>query len=190
MHPTAKLAALLAATASIAAPLTAQAATIGGVQYATQYDYNEFRQASDGKFFRVEIAGNPFPSMAADDTARRLLPILQDVKPRPRLTFPYDRPVEKPRPDYRLVVIFDPANDLSGDAVCNGAVRQKPATAGRVYLSGVYCRNDLALSQTTGWATAGSPDDPQVRELFSQLLRTLFDDSPARVPQLGGGTRN
>ena len=186
MRRIAKLSAALLTAAAI--PLVAHAATIGGVQYATQYDYNEFRQAHDGKVFRVEMFGNPFASMAADDTARRLLPVMQAGKPRVKLTFTYDKPVEKQRPDYRLTVIFDPANDLGGDSVCNGAMRHRPAVPGKVYVFGVYCRNDLALSQTTAWVDASSPEDPQVAELFSQLFRTLFDDSPARVPQLGGGS--
>jgi hypothetical protein len=170
--------------------LPAAAATIGGVQYATQYDFNEFRIATEGRTFQVEIGGNPFPQMAADDSARQLLPILQANKPRPRgMVFTYDKPAERPRPHYRLALIFDPANDLGGDAVCRGEVRNKPPTPGRVYVFGVYCRNDMAMSQTTGWANAQAPNDPEVGALFSQLFRVLFDDSPARLPQIGGDRR-
>lgn len=185
MHKIQKLA--VAFLAAVAIPAIVQAATIGGVQYATQYDFNEFRQATDGKTFRVEMFGNPFPSMAADDTARRLLPVMQAVKPRPNLAFTYDKPAEKRRPDYRLMIVFDPARDLGADSVCSGAMRLTPPTPGRVYVYGVYCRNDLALSQTTAWVDGASPEDPHVRELFSQLFRTLFDDSPARLPHIGGG---
>ncbi len=180
-----KLAVALLTAAAI--PLAVQAATIGGVQYATQYDYNEFRQATDGKTFRVEMFGNPFPSMAADDTARQLLPIMQSVKPRPNLTFTYDKPAEKQRPDYRLILVFDPSNDLGADSVCNGAMRQKAPTPGRVYVYGIYCRNDLALSQTTAWVDASGPNDPRVSELFSQLFRVVFNDSQAIMPHIGGG---
>ena len=40
---------------------------------------------------------------------------MQAAKPRPALTFTYDSPVERPRPDYRLVLVFDPALDLGFD---------------------------------------------------------------------------
>ncbi|MBI2738151.1 MAG: hypothetical protein HYX38_16590 [Rhodospirillales bacterium] len=44
----------------------------------------------------------------------------------------------------------------------------------------IYCRNDLALSQTTAWTNAAGPDAPQVQALFSQLFLVLFVDSPRR----------
>ena len=45
-------------------PVAALAATIGGSEYAPQYDYREFFAAADGKPFRVVLAGNPFPGDA------------------------------------------------------------------------------------------------------------------------------
>ncbi len=156
---------------------------LGGYNYAPQYDFSEFWAATDGKTFRVIVAGNPFPALPLDEVKARLLPVMQANKPRPPLVFTYEKPIEEPRPDYRLVLIFDPANDLGSASVCNGVTRLKPravGTPGRVYVYGVYCRNDLALSETTGWTQATGPDDPRMGPLFAQLFLVLFTDQPMR----------
>src|SRR4030088_57421 len=119
-----KIAAALFGLAAL--PVAASAAVIGGTYYATQYDFREFFAATDGRNFQVILAGNPFPGVDPNIVARDLLPIMQAAKPRPALPFTYDSPAERPRPDYRLVLIFDPALDLGSTAVCNGATRFRP----------------------------------------------------------------
>ncbi len=153
---------------------------MGGYNYAPQYDFSEFWAATDGRTFRVIVAGNPFPVLPFEEMKARLLPVLQANKPRPALTFTYDAPLEEQHPDYRLVLVFDPANDLGSGSVCNGVTRLKPGTPGRVYVFGVYCRNDLALSETMGWTQATGPDDPRLGQLFAQLFLVLFADRPPR----------
>ncbi len=169
------LAVLLVALLPDCAPGTAM---IGGADYAPEYDYGEFYAATDGRNFQVIVSGNPFPSMSEAEMKRRLLPVLQANKPRPNLTFTYAAPPEKPRPDYRLVLVFDAANDLTAQRVCAGQIRHKPVRTRPFDLFAVYCRDELALSQTTAWTTASSPDDPQVGRLFAQLFLVLFSDSP------------
>lgn len=173
----------LSACISGGAPVNVSGVTLGGDNYAPQYDFSEFWAATDNRTFRVVFAGNPFPALPVEEVKRRLLPVMQANKPRPNLTFTYAAPAEEQHPDYRLVLVFDPANDLGSGPVCNGVTRFKPgaaATPGRVYVYGVYCRNDLALSETTGWTQATGPDDPRVGALFSQLFLVLFTDRPMR----------
>src|SRR5216684_9020648 len=93
--------------ALIATPAIFLAAVIGGYYYAPQYDYREFFAATDGRQFQVVLAGNPFPSIDPAVVARDLLPAMQAAKPRPALTFTYDKPWPPTRPDYRLVLVFD-----------------------------------------------------------------------------------
>ncbi len=178
-----KIVATLAATAALST--AAYAATIGGVYYAPQYDYSDFWTATDNKTFQVVLEGNPFPTIPSDEVARRILPAMQAAKPRPNLTFTYDKPAEMPRPYYRLVLVFDYANDLRADAVCEGKTRTGPVTPGVFRLFAIYCRNDMAMSQTTAWTPASSPDDPRIQELFRQLFMVVFTDSPAQRPQNG-----
>jgi hypothetical protein len=171
-------------------PVAALAATIGGTEYAPQYDYREFFTAADGKPFRVVLAGTPFPGVPADTVATTLLAQMQAAKPQPRLTFTYDVPAERPRPDYRLVLVFDAVGDFGAPSACAGvAPRIKPATPGRLYVFAVYCRNDLALTQTTAWTSATGPDDPRVGELFRELFPVLFSDAMGLRPQTGGNMR-
>jgi len=106
---------------------------------------------------------------------------MQMAKPRPDLTFTYADPPEPPRPYYRLVLVFDAANDLTAARVCAGEIRHKPPVAGRPFdVFAVYCRNDLALSFTTAWTDATSPDDPRTGALFAQLFLVVFSDAPRR----------
>src|ERR1700750_2903957 len=99
-------------------PAMAVAATIGGYYYATQYDYRDFFAATDGKQFQVVLAGNAFPGVDPDTVARALLPAMQAAKPSPPLTFTYARPSPPPSPNYRLMLVFDPANSLNANPVC------------------------------------------------------------------------
>ena len=154
---------------------------IGGADYDPAYDYSEFFAVTDGRNFQVVMSGAPFPNQPAAQVRRDLLPVMQAAKPRPNLTFTYANPPEPPRPSYRMVLVFDAANDLTAARVCAGEIRHKPPVAGRSFnVFAIYCRNDLALSQTTAWTNAAGANDPQVQALFAQLFLVLFDDSPRR----------
>lgn len=172
---------VLLAGALVLGACAAPAGSIGGTDYAPQYDFSEFYAATNGKTFRVVFEGNPFPALTQPESQRRLLPVMQANRPRPRLTFTYDVPAELPRPDYRLVLVFDSAIDLSAARVCAGDVRHRPRRAeavDRFAVFAVYCRNDLALSQSTAWTPATGPEDPRVGQLFSQLFLVIFTDAP------------
>jgi hypothetical protein len=177
----------LAGLCIVAAP--ASAATIGGTYYAPQYDFAEFFAATDHRNFQIVLAGTPLPGDNPNAVARDLLPVMQAAKPRPALTFTYDAPVERPRPNYRLVLVFDAANDLNSSAVCNGAIRLKQGRPGILNVYAVYCRNDQVMSQTTAWTPASSPTDPRIDGLFRQLFQVVFSDSPAYSHHLNGNRR-
>jgi len=180
----------IAALAASLLPVGALAATIGGTEYAVQYDYREFFNAADGKTFRVVLAGEPFAGTSIETVAPPLLAQMQAARPQPRLTFTYDAPAERPRPDYRLVLVFHPAGDFGAPSVCAGdRPRLKPAAPGRFEVFAVYCRNDLALSQTTAWTRANGPDDPRIGELFRELFPVVFSDAMGLRPQAGGSMR-
>lgn len=155
--------------------------TIGGAYYDPAYDYSEFFAVTDGRNFQVVMAGAPFSNLPADQVRRALLPVMQAAKPRPNLTFTYADPPEPQSPYYRLVLVFDAANDLTAMRVCAGEIRHRPLVTGRPFnVFAVYCRNDLALSFTTAWTNATGPNDPQVQALFAQLFLVVFDDQPRR----------
>jgi hypothetical protein len=171
-------------------PMVASAAVIGGTYYAPEYDYGEFFWVADHHDFKVVLVGNPFPGTDMGSVARDLLPLMQAAKPRPALTFAYDVEAVKDQPDYRLVLVFDPANDLAGEEVCNGASRLKPGRPGLFNAYAVYCRNDMVMSETTAWTLASSANDPRVAQLFRELFMVVFPDSHALKPNVGDGNRN
>ena len=164
----------------VALPTAASAAIIGGTYYATQYDFAEFFAATDGRNFQVILAGNAFPAIDPNTVARDLLPVMQAAKPRPALTFTYDSPVERPRPDYRLVLVLDPALDLGSDSVCRGVTRFRQGRPGVFNVYAVYCRNDMSMSETTAWTQATGPTDPRINQLFRELFQVVFADGVYR----------
>lgn len=179
MRLTRRIAATLAAMATL--PALAVAATIGGAYYAPQYDFREFWAATDNKPFQVVLAGNPFPNVDPATVATTLLPMMQSAKPRPALTFTYDRPAPPPSPDYRLVLVFDPALNLNADPVCAGdPPRFRPGKPGVFYVYAIYCRNDRMLSYTTAWTDASGPGDPRIERLFRELFLVVFKEGSSR----------
>src|SRR5471032_2809119 len=179
---------LAAFTASAVLPLVGNAATLGGTNYAIQYEYRDFYIAADNKPFRVELLGNSFPGMSPEEFARRLLPVMQANKPQPRLTFTYDVPAEPPHPDYRMMLVFDAAANLTAAEVCKAGNRVKPGAPGRVSLFAVYCRNDQFLSQVLASTDAAAPDDPAMAALFRELFAVLFSRNPSLMPQTSGSS--
>ena len=171
------------------APAMASAAVIGGTNYAAQYDYSEFFSIADHHDFKVVLAGDAFANRDLGSVARDLLPVMQAAKPRPALTFAYDVAAEKDQPDYRLMLVFNAANDLGSKEVCNGVTRGNPAQPGLFRLYAVYCRNNVPMSETTAWTPASSSADPQVAELFRELFMVVWPDSHALKPQVGDGGR-
>src|SRR4029453_1302175 len=111
-------------------PVMASAAVIGGTNYASQYDYGEFFSIADHHDFKVVLAGSAFPASDLGSVARDLLPVMQAAKPRPALTFAYYVAGEKDQPDYRLMLVFNAANDLGSREVCNGITRGSAARPG------------------------------------------------------------
>lgn len=177
-------------SAAIALPAVVFAASIGGNYYAPQYDYRDFFAATDGKNFPVILAGDAFPGVNPAVVAKDLLPAMQAAKPRPALTFTYDRPLPPPSPDYRLVLIFDPANDLNADPVCAGTPpRFRPGRPGLFYVYAIYCRNAQAMSFTTAWTPATGPTDPRIEQLFRELFMVIFSDQQRRFAELNSAFR-
>jgi hypothetical protein len=160
---------------------TGRVSSVSSEDYASQYDYNQFRLASDGRTFPVLIVGNPFPQLGSGDADRRLLAVMQAHKPRPRLTFT----LEKAGPGHRLVLVFDPANEVGAARVCKGEATSGRHVPGQLSVFAVYCRGDVPMSQAIGRTTAGTPEDRDVARLFDDLFRTVFSDAPNIQPNHG-----
>jgi hypothetical protein len=171
-------------------PVAALAATIGGTEYAPQYDYREFFTAATASPSAWCCSAIPSPGMAVEQVAGTALAQMQGQQAAASPDLHYDQPAEQPRPDYRLVLMFDPGQ-RHGRVF---RVRRRQAalqagTPGRVYMQAVYCRNDLALSQTTAWTDAAWPRRSRMGELFRELFPVVFSDAMGLRPQSGGSMR-
>jgi|SRR5436190_8675315 hypothetical protein len=158
----------------------AQSGVIGGAYHAPEYDWGEFYAVTDGRNFQVIVSGNPFPSLSEAEMERRLLPLMQANKPRPNLAFTYDPPPQMPRPYYRLVLVFNSANDLNANRVCAGEIHHKPEPTRSFDLYAIYCRNDLPLSISrcsvagrcgrSGGGSSGPGADPEASSQHQQVV--------------------
>ncbi len=126
-----------------------------------------FRSSLPGILSGAADGGGETPPAAGDAGEQASLP---------NLTFTYETPPEEVRPSYRLALVFDPANDLTAARVCSGQTFLKPPTPGRLYVFGVFCRDDLALSQTTAWTQAAGPRRSAAGPTVCPTLLVLFDD--------------
>jgi hypothetical protein len=179
----------LLAVSLLLAGCASGAGSIGGADYDPAYDFSEFYRVTNGRIFRVVVAGNPFPAIAPEEMRQRLLPVMQANRPRPRLTFTYAVPAERQHPDYRMVLVFDAANDLTAARVCADQIRTKPEPSDRFSVFAVYCRNDAALSQAVARTTAVTPEDPRTGQLLRQLFRVLFiEAAPMDRPRFPFGS--
>lgn len=85
----------------------------------------------------------------------------------------------------RLVLTFNPANDLNADLVCAGMPPCfKPGTPGRFYVYAIYCRNAWAMSFMTAWPQACGPTGRRIEQLFRELFMVTFSDQQSRFESL------
>ncbi len=105
----------------------------------------------------------------------------------PRLTFTYETPPEPPRPNYRLMLVFDPANDLNSDLGLqgHGALQARQARRLQRLCHLLPQRHDDVRDHRLD--PANGPNDPRIGELFRELFMVVFSDSPALRPNQGGG---
>ncbi len=170
---------LLVTLTLLAAALPGRAQTVGGFDYAPEYDFSEFWAATDGRFFRVIVAGNPFPATALDQVKQQLLPVMQaeQAAARAHLHLPAAAGGATARLPSRAGV--RPGQRSHGCPCLRGAdfpeARPAPRIAGRVYVFGIYCRNDLGFVADHGLDTGQRPRRsaawPDVRSALPRPVR-------------------
>ena len=83
----------------------------------------------------------------------------------------------KDQPDYRLVLVFDPANDLGSKEVCNGVSRFKPGQPGLFRPMPSTAATTWRCRRPRPGRRPASANDPQVAELFRELFMVVWPDS-------------
>jgi hypothetical protein len=112
---------------------------------------------------------------------RQLLPVMQANRPRPKLTFTYDVPAELPHPDYRLVLVFDSAPDLTAARlrrrVPPQGTTERPLRAVRRLLP-----QRAGAIAGRGLDRGGEPGGPQGRPALWRALLGAVHRVPADPP--------
>jgi len=144
-----------------------------------------------------------FPAMAPEEVARLLLPVMQANSPR-QSHLHLQKPAEKPHPDYQLYLVFNAANDLGSNQVCEGVSRFKPRPPGRLKCSASIaatisrCRRPRPGRRRPGRTIHASTRCSRICSLpFSTIPRCSFPAIPAaatcvepRAPQACSANHN
>ena len=143
------------------------------------YDRSVVTHASSGGAFPLVVHGNPFPGLpqrqAVDTVARDMrLPGWF-----PQVPFAPAPVASAPRGDYRLVLVFNPAQPVSGADAC-GDLSQVPVAAsrpsGETTLRAAFCTRDEPISDTRARAASAGPGSPAFRQLLNQVSVTVFPE--------------
>lgn len=136
------------------------------------YTLSEVSYAASNRDLRVVLHGNPF-GLDAQSFAEKVLPSMQGrvFGVRTNLT---TTPNDTARPDYKVVLAFNPAETMMNSGVCtNGPIPTRPP-GGPIVVQGAFCRGG-ALTSATGWLdNPKGPDDPDFRQLISDMTFSLF----------------
>lgn len=140
------------------------------------YTTGQFAYAAAGRDLRVVVVGNPFGGQPAA-FERAVTDAMQGQHWGQRTHFTIE-PGDSARDAYRVVLLFNPPDGVTGGALCG----DRPPRAlpdgdpgGRVGVFGAFCRSDKILTRVRGTVDgAAGPNDPLFRELVGQVTNALF----------------
>ncbi len=175
------------------AACTASGVIIGASDVSVGYRPNELGFVGSGeRALRVNVVNNPFPAISNEAVSETVVSSMQGRVPFYPVNFATEPGEREYRPErrYRVLMIFDPPDDLRSVGLCRrddidtAAVRAEgdPADPARVRVMGAYCQGDRTLTRATGTAPRGAgPTDPTFDALIAQMIRTMF---PSRNKEL------
>jgi hypothetical protein len=131
----------------------------------------------------VEVVGNPFDVPKAD-LERAITGAMTGSHFGPAVDFVTTTP-EGFRSPYRIVVVFDPTQGYTPSKLCRQTQYLEPGTGEIVKAHSVLCAGGKALTGLSGRVgDVTGPDDPQFRQLISQITTNLLP--PFRPNRRGG----
>lgn len=79
------------------------------------------------------------------------------------------------KPDFRVVLAFNPPANADPRDLCAGTVATAAETGDKITVLAAFCDKSGLLSSVQGWvAKVSGPDDPRFRRLLGQVVRDLF----------------
>ena len=145
---------------------------------STAYSPLEFSSAAGGRDLATEVYGNPFPidQSSFDQTVTDLMQGKHFGPPTHFTTTPNESANRR----YKVVMVFNPAENIANPQICGGGPITTDKRPGQpIRLQAAFCRGGT-LTSTNGWAPAvASPQDPAFRSLITDTTFELF---PLRDP--------
>ena len=140
---------------------------------APAYTMQEVTYAASERDLRVVIHGTPF---GGDPQAfgREVTDMMQNRIMGVRTNFT-TTPGPSARPDYRVVLAFNLAQNELNSALCSRPDFPTKPPGGSMVVQAAFCRGGGALTSATGWLNKPiSTQDPEFRDLISDLTFSLF----------------
>ncbi len=151
---------------------------------APAYTLQEVAYGVGNRDLRVVVHGNPF---GGDQRAfeRTLTDMMQNGIFGVQTNFT-TTPGPSARPDYRVVIAFNLAqNELNSVLCAQPVVPTRPPGVGPIIVQGAFCRSGGALTSATGWLDEShSPQDAAFNNLIADITHSLFP--PTRGGSCGG----
>lgn len=173
-----KIAALLAATAALAA---CTGVTVSRVDHANQYNPFEAAAAGGGdRQMRVVVLGNPFDTPQAE-LEGAVIAAMQDTNFGVPLNFALDPANPDTSRPFRVVMAFNPDGLRDPGKLCEATdVKTASPTDGRVTLMAAFCSKESYLSHAIARAgDVGGTGSKTFGDMIFQLTASLF---PSRNP--------
>lgn len=170
---------LLSLGAAVLAGLTAACedgpATMAGTWRSPAAWSTMVYAAADGPIL-VQIHGKPFanapdlPGQVAEALSRQVIGRV--------VLFTPDR-AAAPQPDIRLVLAFNPPQNLDSKALCGAdPIPTAAEPRDKVTVLAAFCQGGTLLASASGWvAKVDGPADGRFRQMLAQLARELFRES-------------
>lgn len=137
------------------------------------YTPAEVAYAASDRDLRVVVIGNPFgldPQRFARIVTDNMRHHISGVRTNFTTT-----PDKTARPDYRVVLAFNPAETFLNSRLCAGQPIRTAPPGGPITVQGAFCRGGGALSSARGWLDRPmGPEDPDFRSLISDMTFALF----------------
>lgn len=144
------------------------------------YRVNLFNYAAGGRDLKVETVGNPYSSrdFVNQDFPEHVTAAMQG-RNRGQPTNFTTTPGETARPNYKVVIVFNPVEPATYRGICEGDVESEP-TDGKIRIKAVFCQGGRESGQRvlTGVraslsATSG-PDSEAFDRVMAGITRELF----------------
>lgn len=137
------------------------------------YNFGELTYAAADRDLRVVVQGNPFAADPAE--LARTVTTTMGKRVHGIRTNPTTEPDSSARPDYRVVIVFEPVQPTLNAKLCAMGPIPTRALGETLTVQAAFCREGRVLTSATGWLPEPQgPNDPRLRHLVGDITSALF----------------